>query len=147
VMPPTAPISPFAKLYLPFDLTTWSLILAMFVSGYVVIIFTKFFAKTLYKLIVGRKVNYPFTNMFIAFFGNSQRVLPNSNFSRFLLAKFLIFCLVIRGLYQGKLFDIMQKDIHEKEPTTIDDLTNKNFIFYTYESLSRRVQGQSFVHK
>ncbi|KAG5670748.1 hypothetical protein PVAND_000989 [Polypedilum vanderplanki] len=147
VIPPTPQISPFAKLYLPFDFTTWSLLLAMFLIGYIVIIVTKLFAKTLYKLIVGKNVNYPFTNMFIAFFGLSQNVLPKANFSRFLLAKFLIFCLVIRGLYQGKLFDIMQKDIHEKESKTIEDLVSKNFIFYTYESLSRRVQGQSFVHK
>lgn len=147
VIPPTSSISPFEKLYLPFDLATWSLILIMFLIGYLVIILARFFSSTLYSLIVGKNVNYPFTNMFIAFFGNAQNVLPSANFSRFLLAKFLIFCLVIRGLYQGKLFDIMQKDIHEKESVTIDDLVQRNFIFYTYESLSRRVEGQSFAKK
>lgn len=149
VIPPTQSISPFEKLYLPFDLTTWCLLVSIFVLAYIVIIASKCLSKTLYNLIVGNKVNFPFTNMMIAFLGSSQSqsTLPKSNFPRFLLAKFLLFCLVLRGLYQGKLFDIMQMDINEKEPRTIDDLIDSNVIFYTYESLSRRVSGFKFTKK
>ena len=147
VIPPSSQISAFVKLYLPFDSATWVLLFAVFLIGYAVILISKLISKTLYKFIVGQKVNFPFTNMLIAFFGGSQSTLPRTNFSRFLLAKFLLFCLVIRGLYQGKLFDIMKKDIYEKTPTTFDDLIAKNYIFYTYESLSRRVQGFKFANK
>lgn len=147
VIPPSSQISAFVKLYLPFDFTTWILLLVMFLTGYTVILASKLFSKTFYKFIVGHKVNFPFTNMLIAFFGGSQSTLPKTNFSRFLLGKFLLFCLVIRGLYQGKLFDIMKKDIYERTPTTFDDLIAKNYIFYTYESLSRRIQGFKFANK
>jgi len=147
VIPHTSKISAFVKLYLPFDFLTWILLFAIFLIGYAVILISKLISLTLYKFIVGYKVNFPFTNMLIAFFGGSQSTLPRTNFSRFLLAKFLLFCLVIRGLYQGKLFDIMKKDIYEKTPTTFDDLIAKNYIFYTYESLSRRVQGFKFANK
>lgn len=147
VIPPSSQISAFVKLYLPFDFTTWILLLATFLTGYAVILTSKLISNTFYKFIVGQKVNFPFTNMLIAFFGGSQSTLPKTNFSRFLLAKFLLFCLVIRGLYQGKLFDIMKKDIFERTPTTFDDLIAKNYIFYTYESLSRRVQGFKFAKK
>lgn len=147
VISPSQPISPFEKLYLPFDFTTWILLLTIFIIGYAVILFTKFISIFIYQMIVGQNVNFPFTNMLIGLFGGTQATLPRSNFSRFLLGKFLIFCLVMRGLYQGKMFDIMKKDLFEKMPYTFEDLLARNCIFYTYETLSRRVQGLKIERK
>ncbi|XP_070509147.1 glutamate receptor ionotropic, NMDA 3B-like [Chironomus tepperi] len=145
VIPPQPFISPFEKFFIPFDITTWILLFAMFFIGYAVILISKLISIALYRIIVGHKVPFPFTNMLIAFFGGTQVTLPKGNFSRFLLAKFLLFCLVIRSLYQGQLFDIMKKDIYEKTPTTFDDLMAKGYTFYAYESLSRRMQGLKFA--
>lgn len=147
VIPAPSHILPFKKLFLPFDYTTWILLFVIFATGYAVIVITKACSVQLYRLIVGYRVSFPFTNMLIAFIGQSQHHLPKANFSRFLLGKFLIFCLIIRSMYQGKLYDIMKKDIFQKMPESFDDLMAKDYIFYTYESLSSRVQGFKFAHK
>lgn len=146
-MPPTTTISPFEKLYMPFDVIIWSLIIFMCIIGILIITLTRLVSKKLYEFIVGNKVQHPILNMLIAFVGTTQKFLPHGTFSRFLLAKFLIFCLVMRGLYQGKLFDIMHRNIYEKEAKTINELIEKNYYFYTYESLSRRVQGFKFTKR
>lgn len=144
VMPPTPSISPFVKLYLPFTSTVWLMIISIFIIGCLVIIVTHFFNRKLYLLIVGEGVNYPALNLAIAAMGSSQTTLPRKNFPRQLLVHFLIFCLILRSTYQGRLFNILQKEISEKEPTTIDELVERNFVFYTYETLSERVHGMKF---
>lgn len=147
VMPPTPPISPFVKLYLPFDTTVWIMIIIIFIIGCLVIFFTYFFNKKLYSLIVGEGVSYPALNLAIAAVGGSQRILPRKHFPRQLLVHFLIFCLILRSTYQGRLFNILQKEIHQKEPTTIDELVERDFVFYTYETLSERVHGMKFERR
>jgi hypothetical protein len=146
-MPPTSSISTFKKLYMPFDTITWSLIIAIYVIGVIVVTSARRMSETVYEFIVGQNVNHPILNMLIAFVGGTQTILPQRIFSRFLLVQFLIFCLVMRALYQGKLFDIMRKNIYEKEAETINELIDKNLNFYTYESLSRRVQGFKFAKR
>lgn len=147
VVPYPNHVSPFKKLILPFDLITWILLIIIFITGFLVIVSTKSSSPFLYKLIVGRNVNFPFTNMLVAFFGQTQRKLPTGNFSRFLLGKFLVFSLLIRCVYQGKLYDLMEKEMFENMPKSFDELLRKNFTFYTYESLSKRVQGFRFERK
>lgn len=147
VFPPPSLKSPFEKLYLPFDVPTWLLLFFIFIAGAVIIRVTQLFMPNIYILIVGHRVKYAFTNMLIAFFGQSQAALPRENFSRLLLMEFLMFCMVIRGIYQGQLFNIMRKEIFDNMPSTIDDLVEKNYVFYAYESLGSRVQEFKFAKK
>lgn len=146
-MPPTSTISSFQKLYMPFDVITWSLIIAIYIMGVIIVTLTRRMSGTVYEFIVGQNVNHPILNMLIAIVGGSQIKLPQKVFSRFILVKFLLFCLVMRALYQGKLFDIMRRNIYEKNAESFDELIDKKFNFYTYESLSRRVQGFKFAQR
>jgi hypothetical protein len=41
----------------------------------------------------------------------------------------------------------MQKDIHEKEPKTIDELIERNYIFYAYDTLARRIQDAKIAKR
>lgn len=147
VMPAPSTISPFQKLYMPFDIIVWSLLLLMIIIGVITIILSRIKSESFHEIIVGRNVKHPTLNIFAALVGMNQNNLPKKTFSRFLLAKFLLFCLVMRSLYQGKLFDVMRKEIYQTEAGTINELIEMNFKFYTYESLSRRVQGFKFAKK
>lgn len=147
VIPPTLEISPFVKLYLPFHLTLWIMIISVYIIGCLIIILTYFFKRKFYSLIVGENVNYPLLNIVIVAVGNTQHSLPNRNFSRILLIQFVIFCLIVRSIYQGRLFNILRREIHQKEATTIDELFERNFMFYTYETLSERIHGMRFEKK
>lgn len=147
VMPPTRMISPFSKLARPFTILVWILLTATFFIGFVIIVVLNSTSKRAYKFVVGNDVNYPFLNMLIAFFGGTQNKLPQFTFARYLLMKFLLFCLVIRCLYQGKLYIMLQMNLFEKQAETIDDLMERGMTFYTYESLSKRVEGFKFAKK
>ena len=144
VTPPAAIISPFQKLIRPFALLVWILILTLFLIGFIVTLTLRKAPKSIYNFVVGEDVRGPFFNMLIAFFGGFQLRLPRRNFARYLLMNFLLFCLVIRCLYQGKLFIILKAELLEKKVETIQDVVDRNMIFYTYESLSKRVQGLKF---
>lgn len=69
-------------------------------------------------------------------YGISQKVLPGKNFSRFLLMLFLMFCLIIRTAWQGKMFELMQKDMTKREIQSIEELIEKNFTFYMFDLFS-----------
>jgi hypothetical protein len=147
VIPPTQLISPIKKLTRPLSFLVWASMISTFLLGVVVIIVSKLRSKRAYKFIVGDDVNYPVINMTIAFLGGSQNKLPSKNFARYLLVKFLLFCLVIRSMYQGKLFIMLQLELREPQVETIEDIVARDMAFYTYESFARRVQQFPFANR
>lgn len=72
--------------------------------------------------------------MLAAIVGLQQNILPTRNFARILLMLFLIFCLVIRNVYQGALFKFLQSDGRHKQIDKIDDMLDENHTFYTFET-------------
>jgi hypothetical protein len=78
-IPLTLPISPFEKLYMPFDFIIWSLIISMYLIGILIVIATRFGSKAVYEFVVGRKVKHPILNMLIAFVGTTQKLLPHGS--------------------------------------------------------------------
>lgn len=147
VVPLAERISPLQKLTRPLSAYVWTLTIITFFVGFTVILCLKATSEKAYDFVVGRGVNYPYLNMMIGFFGTTQHKLPKTTFARFLLTKFLIFCLIIRCLYQGKLYIMLQLDLHEKQVDTIDEIMNRNMVFYTYESLSKRIEGFKFANR
>ena len=144
VIPPAAEMSALKKLIRPLSELVWVLLLAVFIIGIMFITFLKTTSLKAYRFVVGKDVKYPILNMLIALVGNTQAKLPKLNFTRFLLMKFLLFCLVIRSVYQGRLYNILQSNLHEKELATIDDIIENNMIFFAYESMKNRIQGFKF---
>ena len=147
VIPPSKELSAFAKVIRPLSELVWVLLLAVFIIGIMFITFLKTTSLKAYRFVVGKDVKYPILNMLIALVGNTQAKLPKLNFARFLLMKFLLFCLVIRSVYQGRLYNILQSNLHEKELATIDDIIENNMIFFAYESMKNRIQGFKFTDR
>lgn len=148
VVPPPSATTPFQKLIQPFTLLVWILFLALFLIGFIVTFVLRICApRTAYHFVVGKSVKNPFLNMLIAFFGGTQIKLPRTNFARFLLMKFLLFCLVIRCIYQGKLFLMLRAELHDRQIETISEAIERNMVFYTYESLNKRIQGFKFFNR
>lgn len=82
----------------------------------------------------GRKIKHPLLNMLFVMLGGSLKKLPARNFSRFLLATFSLFSLVIRSVYLGSLFIFLQSEAELKEVDSLDEMYNKGFHFLMYES-------------
>jgi hypothetical protein len=100
--------SSYEKFLLPFDYQTWICCLFIFGITFMIIIFiNRSRNKVLQDKIYGPRVNSPSFNILIAFFGQSQVILPEKSFARLILMIFILFCLIIRTSYQGVQFDLM----------------------------------------
>ena len=78
----------------------------------------------------GSKVQSPIFNIVRGFFGIGQTILPEKNFSRLILLSFILWCLVVRTAYQGKLFEFTTTAIRKPEMRTLEELKAKNFSLY-----------------
>ncbi|KAG5681329.1 hypothetical protein PVAND_010776 [Polypedilum vanderplanki] len=147
VIPPATKLSPFEKLLRPFEIIIWILLFITFSIGLLVIFIINYKLKNFKSFVFGRKVNTPILNMFIAIFGQQQTILPGRNYARFILMMFLIFCLVNRNVYQGALYIFLQSDGRHKDIKSIDEMIEKDFKFYVYESYIDFVHNSSEIYK
>lgn len=123
-------LTSFEKLIFPFERLTWILIALCLLIGSIVISIVKCCSKMTQNFIFGTKVDDPYLNMFIGFIGGTQKVLPRRNFARFLLVVYLMYCLVMRTLYQAAYFQLMQSSKRHDEVQTIEEMVEKDFKFY-----------------
>lgn len=141
VIPSGEDLTTLEELAFPFKLDTWLFILACFIVGSLVIFITKRRPKTAQNFVFGRGVHHPYLNMLIAFSGQGQTVLPKRNFARFLLMLFLMYSMVIRTVYQGLFFILLQSNKHHKEIQSIDEMIQKDFTFYAVKGNTDMIDG------
>lgn len=98
---PAEAYSSYEKLLLPFDITTWALLITTFAISFLVIVIVNRMPDNFQMIVYGYKVQTPSLNVLRGFFGSSQVKLPSNNFARIILLLFLYFCLVFRTAYQG----------------------------------------------
>jgi hypothetical protein len=147
VVPPPFLIDPLTKILMPFTLISWICISSVILTACITVIILKFTPKKFHDYIVGKNVKGSILNVWNLLLGGSQTKLPTATFPRFLLAKFLIFALVMRSLYQGAIFNLLKDDISTIELSTIDEFIEHKFTFIVYESLAARSQGSKFMDR
>lgn len=140
VVPPPLELSPFVKLFYPFEKAAWMALLGFLVVAVAFILVLKHFSATFYNFVVGQNIRHPFLNHVAAYCGISFQALPTGTFSRCILGMFLLFCLVIRTMYIGKLFFIMKSSVHAKELTTMDEFYDEGYTFYVHDGLANKVK-------
>lgn len=124
-------LTAFEKLLYPFSSGVWIMISLCFLTGFAVITLVLWFgSKNTKTYVFGSNIKYPILNMFIAFVGGSQNVLPIKNSARLLLMTFLMYSMVIRTLYQGSYYKFMKENIRHKEIQSFDEIVQKNFKLY-----------------
>ena len=57
---------------------------------------------------------------------------------------FMIYWLILRSAYQGGIFQTLKSDAHKPEVDSIQNMIDKKFKFYLYESLAARLTNLSF---
>lgn len=145
LIPPGRDYSFFEKLIYPFDFPLWGMIMACFFVGMLIIFVISRRSKFVQNLVFGDGVTNPYLNMFIGFIGGSQSTLPKMNFARFLLMVLLIYCLVIRSLYQGSFFELLHSSKHYKEVQSIDEMIAKDFTFYAQTGIAGLFYGSETI--
>lgn len=132
VVPPGRKLTMLEKLIYPFSLIPWILILTCLIVGFLVIAIISFRSKATRNFVFGKNVQNPCTNMIAGFIGGSQRVLPQKNFARFLLMIFLMYSLIIRTIYQGSFYKLLQANTQKREVQSIDEMVAEGFKFYIF---------------
>lgn len=134
--PPGFEYDAYEKLIIPFDAQTWFWIVVTFASAFAVIFIMKFVRSDIRNFLFGTNVTTPALNVLAAFFGCSQIVCPGRNFARFLLMAFILFSLVIRTAYQGKMFEFLQKEIRKPTVDSLEEMLDNNFTFWVKNGYS-----------
>lgn len=137
----------YEKLYLPFDEPTWAWIGITFTTAFVTIFVLRFVRKDIALFVIGRGVTTPTLNVFRGFFGIGQIVCPGRNFARYNLVMFILFSLVIRTAYQGKMFEFLQKEMRKPAPESIDEMIDQNYTFYMTDLFSDKFPDLDFTKR
>lgn len=60
---------------------------------------------------------------------------------------FIMFCLVMRSLYTGSLFNIMKNDISKRDAKSIAELDKLEYNFLLYETLAARLKDEKYMKR
>lgn len=147
VIPPGSELSSVEKYLRPLSIWTWICSMITIVIAFIVIMIVKRMPMGVQNFVFGEKVQDPYMNVLVGLFGGSQTVLPQQNFARFLLMMFLIYCLVIRSVYQGSLFRFLQSKIYHKEVQSIDEMIERDYKFYVVPAILDLIEGQPRIYE
>lgn len=100
-----------------------------------------------YNFVIGKDINHPVLNIAAIHLGVSQPKLPNRNFARFLLMNIAIYCLIIRSAYQGAFFNILVSNKAKSPVGSLEEMIQKKFTFYIFDTLAPRLVDFPFYKK
>lgn len=143
IIPPPDKFSAFQKLSQPFELNVWASLIACYLVGIIFILLANRMSTKFRKLVFGSVNSTPITNMISITLGLTQTVIPSCGLSRFLFILFIMFCMVMRTIYQGSLYRFLQSDGTVKGVKSFDDLIEKNFKFYIGKSFEELIHEHS----
>lgn len=140
-------LTAFQKLFGPFEMLAWILISMVFAGAFLTVLVLRFSSRKIFDLIVEPRAGNVFVNILKAILGQTQQRLPTGNFTRWLLLNFLIFCFIIRTMYAGQLFKLLQTPQFEKEAETISELVDKKFTFYVHDNMDQPMENFRFSER
>lgn len=110
----------------PFNDSVWIWILITFGIALIVIQIVNRLSGEIKDFVFGRRVRTPTLNLLIAVMGGSQTILPRRNFGRYLLMLFLLWSLIFRSCYQGKLYKQLQAEDRKPGIQSFEELVEEN---------------------
>lgn len=133
---PRTTVSSIEKLIKPFNFIVWTTLIVFLAIGFFVIVIVKHFTSVrIANFIFGSRNRHAYLNMFSVFIGMSQTILPNRNFSRFLLMNFIIFSLNIRTIYLGLFFKNIHLKLQHGNLKNLQEVFDKNLSFAMAEAM------------
>lgn len=131
LVPRGRPYTSLESLLKPFQPVVWTLLAILILIAVLVIAIIKLQSMAVRQFVFG--INSPTMSLLAVIHGVALSRLPTRNFARFLLMCFIMFCLVMRTLYQGSVYKFLQSDMRHKSVETIDDIVREDFKFYIFD--------------
>lgn len=135
-IPSGIPYTSLEKLFFPFNTSVWMYIGVLFVVAIAIMLIFKMLPENSRDFVFGKSNDTPFFNMMNIFLGGSVTLnkMPVRNFARTIFLIWLLFSLVVRNAYQGKLFDNLRSNQRKAPLFLLKDLYESNLRIYLYES-------------
>lgn len=137
-VPPGENYSEYEKLRMPFDNYVWALIILTFAFSFATISILYCVSRPARDFVFGCNITTPSLNVAHIFFGIGQHSLPQRNFARFLAMSFILYSLIIRTAWQGKMFEFMKQNITKPEIQSVEEAIGKGFTFYMEENFKEK---------
>ncbi|KAJ6635609.1 hypothetical protein Bhyg_14195 [Pseudolycoriella hygida] len=132
-----------------FDMLTWILIFIVFglFGGIVTVI--SFCSKKAKIYAFGFRYGNVFMDYLATIFGSALLISPKMNMPRIIIVKFVLFCLVIRSIYQGSLYNFLQSGAKADAVQSIDEMVKKGYTFFMLKSYADYLDlsGQNYARK
>lgn len=141
VIPPGRSLASIEKLLQPFNSDVWITLAAASFCGVAFLVLLNLLTKGAHKT----KLVGLFFKAASILFAVSLSQLPRRTFHRMLLGSYVIICLVLAAGYQGALFRFLQKDSKLKELQSIEEMIEKDYRIYSYDSMLESIQGESKI--
>lgn len=130
VVPLGAPFTSIENLVRPFSLTVWAALIVTFICAVVLIfIFNLQSVKVKSCIFVNNHQN-SYYNLLMIILGGSIKTVSKRSFSRLLMMTLVVFCLIMRTVYQSKMFKYLQANDCKKMVKTLDDMKEREFDLY-----------------
>lgn len=124
------PISPLERLRKPLNSEFWIILIVFFSSKIIFIYALKLTSLSIRHFILGQENKSAVINFLGSIVGYPVIGIPSRNFARFVLVMILLSNFVIRTVYLGSLFEVMQVNkTYAKLPSGIEDLLKGNYTF------------------
>ncbi|XP_055611403.1 uncharacterized protein LOC129758007 [Uranotaenia lowii] len=134
VVSPGANYEAFEKLLLPFNNPLWLAFLLCLLSALAIIFCIERFPALVKDFVFGRSIHNPSLNLFNVLFGGSSYKLPGRNFARYLLMMWILYCLILRTIYQQALFNFLQQSPIHLAAATLPKFIESNLPVYVIPS-------------
>lgn len=146
LVPPPEKFSSFEKLFQPFNRDVWMTLLVCFTAGALIIVLLSYTSKQVRANILGSGTTTPLTNMLTIILGSSQTIVPSNSCARLLLMAFIIFCMIVRTVFQGSLFKFLQSDGNRRQISSVDEMLKENFNFHIGKSYENMIDKTSSMY-
>lgn len=130
IVPSGAPFTSLENLFRPFSFVLWLSMTATLSCATICIFYLKLRSSTVRHWFFENDVHNSYYNLLMIIVGGSINTLPKQNFPRILIMTFVLFCLVMRTVYQSQMFNYLQAGDNKKMVKTLQDMDDRGFDFH-----------------
>ncbi|XP_037930388.1 uncharacterized protein LOC119665154 [Teleopsis dalmanni] len=127
--------SSIEKLLFAFQTSAWLLIGTCYILASIFIFIYGNLNAKWREVVMGHRNTVPHYNLFVIAMGSSSvAAVPRRNFARFLLIIWLLATLVLRSIYQARMYQMLRDKTFHNPPKTIADALSGDYVLQTIPS-------------
>lgn len=146
LIPAALKLTSIEKLLQPYGKDVWIAVTVSCTLGALIVLKLKTMSPFVWSVAFGANVSSPLTNMIQIVLGSGVPTLPLQTFPRFILAMFVLFCMIMRCSYEGSLFKFLQSDGSVQQIRSFDDIIEKNYRIFIGKSFRDLIQPEDELY-